>query len=331
MSTVLNENPQKRLLRFRKKRSSPGKIFSFTGNSIVDLEYLLESFKKQIKESDRLASARHYMGDVKRFFEWFTQITGEFDIRAVTPLDLVDYREYLQKKGGRKKQGAKPATVNRALISLRICFNWLVDEGMVYENPVKRIKPVTVDRKLAPQWLSRNEQAALLRILKKASNPRDVAIIRLMLDAGLRVGEVCSLNRSDIEISERKGKVIVRSGKGNKYREVPLNRDIRKILQDWLKRSNPKSPWLFPNRYGKGISTRGVFKLVKEYAYQAKLPPETTPHTFRHTFCKNALNQRATLDQVAAMAGHSTLDVTKIYVASSQEELQAVVERMVWE
>jgi len=62
------------------------------------------------------------------------------------------------------------------------------------------------------------------------------------------------------------------------YWELPLNITIRKILQRWFDVSDPKTP-LFPNRYGKPITTRGVFKLVKEYAYEAKLPSNITTHT----------------------------------------------------
>lgn len=179
----------------------------------------------------------------------------------------------------------------------------------------------------APQWLTRNQQAALIRAVRDNGNTRDKAIIGLMLHASLRVGELCSLKREDIQLFPRGGRVAV-TGKGNKYREVPLNSTIRKILYRWFE-ENPGGP-LFPNRYGGAISTRGVFKLVAEYAYQAKLEG-VTPHTLRHTFCKNAIDMGIPIDLVAVMAGHSSLDVTKRYTAPSQDDLQAAVERLAWE
>ncbi|MHB1420853.1 MAG: tyrosine-type recombinase/integrase [Bacillota bacterium] len=132
-------------------------------------------------------------------------------------------------------------------------------------------------------------------------------MVELMLHAGLRVSELCALDRDHIHISARAGKVCV-TGKGNKYREVPLNSTVRKILQRWND-ENQAGP-LFPNCYGQPVSTRGVFKLVAEYGYRAKLE-EVTPHTLRHTFCKNAVDMGIPIDQVVAMAGHSTLDILR--------------------
>ena len=131
----------------------------------------------------------------------------------------------------------------------------------------------------------------------------------------------------DIDLSDRAGNVSV-TGKGNKYREVPLNISVRKMLEQWMN-VNSTNP-LFPNRYGIGISTRGVFKLVDNYAYKAKLE-DVSPHTLRHTFCKNAIDRSIPIDQVAALAGHSSLDITKRYTTPSKDDLQAAVERMAWE
>lgn len=287
---------------------------------------LLEGFEKYITETDRVNSLRSYHGDVRRFAAWGMQKYDSFNIIAVSPLDLVEYREHLQKHGGRKGEGAEPATVNRALISLRIFYEWMKKLGKVRDNPVEDIKLVKLSAKHAPRWLDRNQQACLMREVRTGS-VRDEAIVGLMLHAGLRVGEVCSLRRGDIIISARYGKVSV-TGKGNKKREIPLNSTIRKIIKRLLE-GNQAEP-LFPNRYGRPISTRGVFKMVANYAYQAKLE-EVTPHTLRHTFCKNAIDRGIPIDQVAMMAGHSSLDVTKRYTVPSEADLQNAVERLAWE
>ena len=291
------------------------------------LEGFLDGFERHIKETDRVNSARSYLGDVRRFAVWGKQKHDRFNIATVSPLDLVEYRSHLQKHSGRKGEGAKPATVNRALISLRIFYEWLRKQGRVRDNPVEDIKPVKESAKPAPRWLDRNQQANLMREVRTSSSARDEAIVGLMLHAGLRVSEVCSLRIGDISISARGGKVEV-TGKGNKKREVPLNSTIRKILSRWLEEN--QADLLFPNRYGRSISTRGVFKMVANYAYQAKLE-EVTPHTLRHTFCKNAIDRGIPIDQVAMMAEHSSLDVTKRYTVPSETDLQNGVERLAWE
>lgn len=292
------------------------------------LELLLSGFRSHIVETDRSSSAKSYLSDIKRFANWQKDEYGSFSAAAVTPLDIKDYREHMQKNGGRSGDGAKPATANRALVSLKIFFDWLVKNGEVIDNPALGIKPVAVAGTPSPKWLSRNEQHSILRKVRESGKPRDYAIIGIMLYAGLRVSEVCALSQKDMEIRERKGKVIVRQGKGNKYREVPLNSDIRKIMAKWLE-VNQEGP-LFPNSKGKPISVRGIFHLVELYAKKADLMGEVTPHTFRHTFCKNLIDEGVPIDQVAMLAGHSSLDITKRYTAPSMADLQAAVERAAW-
>lgn len=291
-----------------------------------EISEILSRFTQYLLEKDRRASAVSYVGDVRKFIHWCLERYASFSPKEISPLDIVNYRDYLQEHGGRNGKAA-PATVNRALVSLRIFFRWLQENGEIPYNPAADVRPVRTSKKLAPKWLTRREQAALMRAVKAKGNPRDEAMIGLMLHAGLRIGELCSLKRDDIEITPRSGHVRV-TGKGNKERIVPLNITIRKILEVWL-RENPEGP-LWPNRYGEPISVRGVRKLLEEYAYEAKLK-NVTPHTLRHTFCKNLLDSGVPIDQVAMLAGHSSLDVTKLYTAPSEKDLEKAVERISWE
>lgn len=283
---------------------------------------LLKRFETRLKETDHAEnSVRSYLHAARSFLGWFAARSGSGP-EAATSLDVVDYRQTLQ------SEGKAPATVNQALKVLRVFFGWLVKDGIIPDSPAEDVKSVSIGGAPAPKWLARTEQAALMRTVQAGGSLRDKAMAGLMLHAGLRVAEVCDLDRGDIFVGERAGKVVIRKGKGNKYREVPLNKTIRKILSQWLE-GNPEGP-LFPNRNGGPIGVRGVFGLVAGYAYEAKLEG-VTPHTLRHTFCKNAIDMGVPIDQVAVMAGHSSLDVTKRYTAPSMADLEAAVERMAWE
>ncbi len=77
------------------------------------------------------------------------------------------------------------------------------------------------------KWLDRLSQNALLRRVERGGNSRDLGVVQLLLNTGLRAGELCALRWSDIKISDCKGILIVRSGKGSKRREIPLNKDAR--------------------------------------------------------------------------------------------------------
>ena len=125
----------------------------------------------------------------------------------------------------------KPATINRHLSSLRAIFTWAIEEGHINENPV-RVRNLEEPQK-APRSLEEIDYHRLLRAAQKYGSKRDTAIIQILRHTGIRVGELCSLELPDIEISKRKGKVIIRSGKGQRYREVPLNLDARRALKEY--------------------------------------------------------------------------------------------------
>ncbi|ADI02793.1 tyrosine-type recombinase/integrase [Syntrophothermus lipocalidus] len=283
-------------------------------------ESVLERYEDYLKTTRARLSVESYMGDLRLFLEWLGG-RGEDNPTAVTPLDASEYRRFLADKG------YKPATINRKIQSLRAFYGWLQEAGIVPDNPFRRTKAVPA-QELAPRWLTRPEQAALMRAVRAKGRLRDEAMIALMLFAGLKVGELVALEREDVVVRERSGKVVVRQGKGNKRREVPLNATARDILRRWLE-ENPTGP-LWPSQKGGRLSKRQVQKIVEDCAYIAKLK-DVTCHKLRHTFCKNLLDAGVSIDQVAAMAGHSRLDVTKRYTVPSMQDLQEAVERTSWE
>lgn len=180
-----------------------------------------------------------YMGHIRRFKGWIEGTYGSFDPAAVTALDVADYRRYLQNKN------RKPATINNALNAISSYFVFAKETGLVETDPgaeVKRLK----EQDSAPKWLSRQEIGAFIRAVQKYGSKKEQALIYLLLHTGLRISEAVSLNVTDIVIRERSGYVIVRRGKGDKYREVPLNVTVRNCLTDYLAGVNGQ--WVFPGR-----------------------------------------------------------------------------------
>jgi len=136
---------------------------------------------------------------------------------------------------------------------------------------------------------------------------------------------------ADIELSERKGAVIVRQGKGGKRRRVPLNSEARKALTAYLKlRAREVRPeWpgaerLFWGQRGP-IGPRAIQRVVACAGQQAGLP-HLTPHVLRHTFGKALVDQGVSLDRVATLMGHSNLNVTRRYTTPSERDLEQAVE-----
>ena len=116
----------------------------------------------------------------------------------------------------------------------------------------------------------------------EASRPRDRAIVTLLLYTAIRLHELVDLDVGDVSISARKGLLVVRSGKGDAYREVPLNRSCRQALEDWLKTRAPMNGdlALFVGRHGRRLTPRSVDRAVRGVAARAGL--ELSAHTLRH-------------------------------------------------
>lgn len=286
-------------------------------NTDVDSDY--QEYLEQTGKSANTVKA--YVYDVGAFASWFEQTTGdEFAPGIVDPREITDYRGHLLQRG------SSPATVNRRLVSLRRYFLWAKKQGMISDTPFEMLESVRVkeQKDVAPRWLTRNEQLALLRAVRQGEKERDLAIIQMMLGAGLRISEVAGLNKSDIELNDRSGWVYVRTGKGMKPRSIPLSVHIRKALQAYLKiRPNVDEDDLFLGQRGP-LSEWGIHAIVKKYAYQAR-QEDVTAHTLRHSFAKNLVDAGTPLDQIAILLGHESLDTTRIYTQPSGRDLERAV------
>jgi site-specific recombinase XerD len=175
------------------------------------------------------ATVRNYAADLRRFARWFRDSTGEpFTAHAVTPTDVRDYRSYL-----RTNERRQAATINRRLAALRRFFGWAKGAGKITELPTESVKGVPAAPR-TPKALSKRDVDRLIREAERGHHKRDEAIVKLLRHTGLRVGELCHLLLGDVSISERKGEVLVRGGKGNKDRTVPLNNDVRRALSAYF-------------------------------------------------------------------------------------------------
>jgi site-specific recombinase XerD len=157
---------------------------------------------------------------------------------------------------------------------------------------------------------------------------RDAAIVKLILFAGLRVGEIIQLHLSDIIIDERKGIVVVRDGKGTKRREILLNAKARKALLDYLQmRPDVESNDLFLGQRNEGVQSKTIQRAVQRFAKKAGLKI-VTPHILRHSFAKALIDTGISLEKVATLLGYSNLNTTRIYTTPSEEELSDALEKL---
>ncbi|MFG1928635.1 tyrosine-type recombinase/integrase [Cryptosporangium sp. NPDC048952] len=182
----------------------------------------------------------------------------------------------------------------------------------------------------APRALDEAEQRRFLRQAEKLDSARDKAIAYLLFYTGIRVAELTALDEDDVPISARKGKVIVRSGKGDRFREVPLHGEPRPIVQAWRA---DRADWpgagettaLFLNRYGNRLSDRSVDERIAQLGTDAGIEG-LTPHVLRHTFGTRLLRGGADVVLVAELMGHARLGTTRRYTLPTAADREQAIE-----
>ena len=227
-----------------------------------------------------------------------------------------DYKTYLK-----TKRQAKPASVNLALAAIDHFHQFIGNER-------PRVQRESLPAQ-APRALKPEEQKALLRAIERTSSARDKAIAQLLFYTAARLGECAALNLDDVRISARRGMVIIRSGKGDTYREVPLNVQVREALRAWLKErtkqfSHTSDPAFFLNHKGKRLSARAIDLIIRRIGVDAHL--ELSAHVLRHTCLTNLVRAGNDLVLVAEIAGHKRLETTRRYSLPSLEDRESAME-----
>jgi site-specific recombinase XerD len=265
---------------------------------------------------------RTYRTRVSQFLEYLAATPAEYG----DPLDDLHARDYAVRdyKGYLKTvRKAKPSSVN---LSLAAIDNFYLFLGM--GRPDVRREGLA---QAAPRSLSTEEQKRFLRAVERSSEVRDRAIALLLFYAGLRIGELCKLDVEDVALSARKGRVVVRSGKGDSYREVVLNFEAREALSGWLAErkgwpGSEEKEALFLSRRGGRLSTRAVDLIVRKLGEEANLDGPLSAHALRHTCVTNLVRAGADLVLVAEIAGHRRLETTRRYSLPSAADREAAME-----
>lgn len=182
--------------------------------------------------------------------------------------------------------------------------------------------------KKLPKVLTADEQRALVAQPnpRYLSGLRNRCLLRVMLEAGLRAGEVVALRPEHVEM--RTCRLTVREGKGAKDRVLWISDDLRDLIGRWLER-RPESAWLFCTSRGGQLDTRYLREMVKRYAIKAGIPEaeRVTPHVLRHTFATDLLRETRNIRLVQKALGHSDVSTTMIYTHVFDEELERALRR----
>jgi site-specific recombinase XerD len=285
-----------------------------------------ERFIRSLADEERSRHTRdHYEADIRAFEAWWDENRPDERLlpTAVVEEDIRDWKRSLKTESlddtGRTR---KPATINAKLAAVKSFLRWCQREEIIPAMPAMPRR----EKLGAPavKWLDQAEERRLLRALEQSKRHREgrnLPMVQVMLGTGLRVAELVALEWRDITISERKGDVIVRAGKGCKPRTVPIARTARaafRRLQELDHGHKPTDP-VFSSQRRDRLTPRGV--------QQVLAPFNVHPHQLRHTYGMRLQRAGRPLPEIAKLMGHSSVVTTmQSYGTPSEVDLRGAVE-----
>ena len=289
--------------------------------------YLREFLEyKEIEKGQSLKTVENYERYISRFLD-FSKISSAKDINEDI---LREYRLFLNRLPGMKVRGQtranlKKNTQNYHLIALRAFLKYLSKRGVKTVSPEKIELAKTGGREL--DLVSSEELDRLLSSPDETTEKglRDKAILELFFSTGLRLSELCSLNR-DLDLS--KDEFSIR-GKGEKVRVVFLSSAAKTAIKKYLdKRKDMKEPLFVQNSFRKTddgrLSPRSIERMVKTYATKAGISKKVTPHVLRHGFATDLLSNGADIRSVQMMLGHANIATTQVYTHLTDKKLREI-------
>lgn len=285
----------------------------------------LEEFKEELYRTDKSENTiKSYASHILDYIKFIESRIEEYNPEEILELDIREYRGFLLNV---EKQ--KPSTINCKLVALYQYCKFLHNNKILKDNPAQNISLIKIQAtNIAPSTLPQNELYRLRREFYRRGNKRDIVIYELFYNTGVRASELCNVQISDITISDRKGLLVVREGKGNKYRELPLNKDVRKAIEEYLKvRGKHNNDYLIQGQRGP-LGRTGVFRIIQKYGEWAAVSLSMGPHKLRHQFCKDLSDIEKNIRIVAELAGHTNINTTMKYTQPTAQDVQETVEKL---
>lgn len=233
-----------------------------------------------------------------------------------------------------RDEGRAPATVARALVSVRSLHAFLADEGITEADPAADVERPSVAQGL-PKALREEEITTLLDAVvgEDGVGRRDRAMLEALYGTGMRISELVGLGLADVDLADRLVRVF---GKGSKERIVPLGRHAHDALRDWLspagRGSMEPTRWarrgdaeaIFLNQRGGRLTRQGAWGVVRGHARRVGLEDRMSPHVLRHSCATHMLDHGADIRAVQELLGHASISTTQVYTRVSTDRLFAV-------
>lgn len=265
---------------------------------------MISKFKTYLSGQDLASNTvRSYVWTVTHFLDKYKEVTRE---------NLLAYKGYLV-------ENHKPQTVNLRLQAMNKYLEFTRKEKL-------KMKFIKVQQKnFLENVISDADYKFLKTKLKKEGQTSWYFVVWFLAATGARVSELLQIKAEHVQ----HGYLDIYS-KGGKLRRLYIPKNLRSEATGWLKERNLESGYLFLNRFGERITTRGIAQQLKIFAKKYGIPEAVVyPHSFRHRFAKNFLERFNDLALLADLMGHESIETTRIYLRRTATEQQAIVDKIV--
>lgn len=261
-----------------------------------------------------------YEENINYFLSYLT--TQKINYLSLNKEDIRGFLKHLD------QENYSNASISQMLSSLRTYYKYLIKENIINNNPFKMIRNPKLAKRL-PNFLNNLQIEDLINIYdySNPTNIRNHLIIELLYSTGIRVSELVNIKINDINFFDNSIKIL---GKGNKERIVLFGDYAKDVLDIYLNEARPTfvkktaNDFLILNCFGTQITTRTIENIIKECNGKLALKNKVTPHTIRHTFATDLLNNGADIKTVQELLGHSSLSTTQVYTHITNERLKSV-------
>lgn len=251
-----------------------------------------------------------YLSDITIFKEYLSSLKINY-----LKVDKDIIREYLKVLGN---SNYKSSSINRILSSLKNYYDYLEYKHLIEYNPLKDLNRPKKEKRL-PNFINNNDYE---KIIKKSLERtdfigrRNTLLLELLYSSGIRISEALNIKIKDINMSDKSIRIL---GKGSKMRIVYFGEYAKEYLEEYLKVRNSSLEYLFLNKNNTLLTRRGAEYIISNLVKTSLLKKKVTPHTFRHSYATEMLNNGADIRSVQELLGHSSLSTTGIYTHVTNE------------
>ena len=266
---------------------------------------------------------------LRRFLTWCDE-RGLLKVQEITRPILERYQRHLFLI---RKSNGEPLSVSGQLsylMAIKAMFKWLTRQNYILYNPASDLDLPKVTKRLPKHILTAQDAETILNQpdITTTTGIRDRTIMEVLYSTGIRRNELTSLKTTDIDID--RGTIMVRHGKGDKDRMLPIGDRAISWIEKYLSECRPElvigmsDNILFLNTYGEEIGLTWLSRIVKGYIEKANINKTGSCHLFRHTMATLMLENGADIRYIQAMLGHAKLDTTQIYTQVSIKKLKDI-------